>query len=135
MLQVNAKGNSNEGTLTFTYESLFFSSQNIFIEINNSDVHIISFFILEKKDLEMPALLRPENVMNQKNSFPETSSIANVDAVPRIIIKTKDGADYEYEVEKNDILEIISNCKLWYPMTKLNIPVNFEECCYNEKMT
>ena len=59
MLQVNAKMNSLDGTLTFTYESLFFSSPSIFTEIKNSDIGTISFFPLECTDLEMPALLRP----------------------------------------------------------------------------
>ena len=136
MLQVNAKMKSLDGTLTFTYESLFFSSPSIFTEIKNSDISTISFFPLECRDLEMPALLRPESVMDEKKNFSDSSNSSNVDAIPTIVVKTLEGEQYEYDLlEKNDILEIILNCKLWFPMTKLNIPVHFEEGCFQDIMS
>ena len=135
MLQVNAKDKSLDGTLTFTYESLFFSSPDIFTEIKNSDVSTISFFPIENKDLEMPALLRPESVINEKKIFTDNSSTSTVDCVPTIVIKTIEGEQYVYDVEKNDISDIVLNCKLWYPITKLNIPVHFEEGCYQDMIS
>ena len=132
MLQVNAKVKSLEGTLTFTSESLFFSSPNIFTEVKNSDISTISLFPLESKELEMPALLTPESVMNERKFFSQSSSIANINSLPTVIINTSDGEQHEYEVDKNNVPEIIVNCKLWFPKEKLNIHINLEEFCFQD---
>ena len=127
MLQVKANIKTLDGTLTFTYESLFFSSKNVFTEINNSNISSISFFM---PDLEMPALLRPESVLNVASKISDNCSISSSDGIPTIVVKSTDEEKFEYEVESNDIPEILEHCKLWYPRSKLHIPKIFEDGCF-----
>ena len=126
MLQVNAKENSLNGSLTFTYESLFFSSPSVFIEIKNCDIEEISICYFNRNEFEMPDLLRPETVSERK-LYNEGNSSSITDEIPSVLVKTVEGLSYEYIVDKNDISEIVMNCKLWYPMEKFKTSLFYNE--------